>query len=339
MYRTFLALALALTSLNLTNLPRVSAEEKGENAADGPWITSVAWSAEGQLAATQSQGLLLRPAQVVKATAAAPAELEVVGEAETSLWSLLPISDSQYLASDYKGGVYLFGDGEPQRFTSESRWIRALAASPTDGEVLAGTEDGKLLVLSIADKSQSRSVEVGGAAIFDIAVSQSGEQIAVALGDGSVKVLSWPKLDVLKDMQAGHDALWSVAFVQEDTRLVTCGAGRTLGLWDLAQGKQLLSIASTSDWGSSLVALPESNLVVAGGLDGVLTVVDHHTMHSVSRESRLESGIWSMALSADGQTLAVGTRKHGMQLVPVAPWIEAGKLAAESAAQEHPPAP
>lgn len=337
----YLLVALILWPCSLNSGRCVSADDEKEKeiVADGPWISAVAWRSDQEILGTRSQGLLFRSADVVKASAATPNEFEVVGSSETSLWALLPTHDGKIIASNYKGGVLLFGDGEPQSFDLEVRWIRAISDSPNAGELLAGTEDGKLLVLSVADKKELRRVDAHNAAIFDIAVSAKGDKIATAAGDGSIKLFSWPELEPLGEMSVGKDAVWSLVFVNDDQQLVSGGADRGIQLWDVAAVKPIVTIATAHNWVTSVLALPKGSLVVAGCMDGNLVVADYRTMRGVTTQAGPGSAIWSLALSPNGKRVAVGTRKHGVEILRVAPWKKAGRAAAKEAKAIRPPAP
>lgn len=316
-----------------------SQEEKPDIVPDGPWITSVVWQAADELIGTRSQGLLFRPGEVVKSSVSAPNEFTVLGQAESALWSVVVTPAGQPIASDYKGGVHLFGGEQTKTFELTARWIRALCMTPTEGEMLAGTEDGKLIVLSIGDAKEIRRVDAHEAAIFDIAVSASGDKIATAGGDGSIKVFSWPALQPLASMQVGKDAIWSLTFVNNDAQIVSGGADRAIQLWDVAQAKSIVTIATAHNWVTSVVALPKSNLVACGCMDGQVVVVNHRKMIVVAREQGPSSAIWSMALSPDASQLAVATRKHGLAVMKVNPWRKAARAAVTEANAVKPPAP
>lgn len=319
-----------------------AAQEKAaqEKAAQGPWLSCIRWLDDNQLVATKSEGLLLRPAQVVKLSAAAPDKIEAVGEQPTSLWSIVTLPENHYAVSDYKGGVYLYGNGEPQKFEFEARWIRALEKSPNSDEILAGTEDGKLIVLSPKDKKEVRRADAATATIFDIAFSHAGDKVALAVGDGSIKLLSWPKLEPIASMSRGKEGLWSVVFTADDQQLISGGADRRIQLWDIAKAKSVMTIKMASDWVTNLVALPNSSAVAGTCLNGQVFVVDYKTMLPVTDAKVAESAIWSAALSPNGQQLAIGTRKHGAALQPIGAWVSAAAEAAKSEqANEHPPVP
>ncbi len=323
------------------NVAVLAQEKKTEPPAEtGPWLSSIAWLDDSHLIATKSAGLLLRPAQIVKIAAGDPSKLESVGEQETSLWSILPLGASKYAVTDYKGGVYLYGEGEPKKFELDARWIRATAKAPGDTEILAGTEDGKLLVLSIADKKEARRVDAQAAAIFDITFNHKGNQVAVAAGDGTIKILSWPKLDPIASMSRGKEAVWSVVFSEDDSQLISGGADRRIQLWDLAKAKSIMSLQLTSDWITSLVAIPGTTAVAGGSMNGKVFLVDYKSMLPISESDAAQSAIWSIALSPDGSKVAVATRKHGAAVMHVAAWAEAAKqAAANEKTAEQAPAP
>jgi len=334
--RTLFPLICVFANVNL-----LAQEKKTEPTAEtGPWLSAIAWLDNSQLVATKSEGLLLRPAQVVKLAAADATKLESVGEQETSLWSVLTLDASKYVVTDYKGGVYLYGDGEPKKFELDARWIRATAKAPGDAEILAGTEDGKLLVLSIADKKEARRIDAQAAAIFDITFNHKGDQVAVSAGDGTIKIFSWPKLDPVASMSRGKEAVWSVVFSDDDSQLISGGADRRIQLWDLAKAKSVMSLQMTSDWITSLVSIPGTTAVAGASMNGKVFLVDYKSMLPISQSDAAQSAIWSLALSPDGSKVAMATRKHGAAVLPVAEWVEAAKQAATNeAAAEQAPAP
>lgn len=319
-----------------------------EVVPDGPWISAVVWQGDSELIGTRSQGLLFRPADVVRAASSAPQELSVIGQTETSLWGICAVGDGRVVASDYRGGVWLFDSpatpaaeqpaaGKP--FALDARWIRAMEKSPVAGELLVGTEDGKLLVLSVDEAKETRRIDAHQAAVFDIAFSSTGDKVATCAGDGTVKVFSWPQLETLGSMSVGKDAIWSLLFVNQDKNLVSGGADNAIQLWDVASAKSIVSVAVAGNWVTSLAALPNSTLVVAGCMDGKLLVADWSTMQAVQSQAGPGSAIWSVALSPSGQQLAVATRKHGLAVVDTQVWLAAGQTAAEAARAVRPPAP
>ncbi len=331
-------LAILLVSLGTTAYADDKAKPGETSVGTGPWITSVRWIDDNQLIAAESQGLLLRAGKVHKTSAADLTKMETIGEEETSIWAVLPLSDGKVLASNYKGEVFLHG-GEAQKFDVTARWIRTLEKAPGDTQVLAGTEDGKLVVLSLADKKEVKRIDAHGAAIFDIAINAAGDKVATVAGDGTIKLWSWPALEAAGSMSRGSDAVWAVQFSADGTKLITGGAERRVRLWDIAKQKLVMSMALTPDWVTSLVSVPNSSLVVAGCMNGKVVVVDYAAMLPVAQLDGPGSAIWSVSLSPSGKQLAVATRKHGVALIDTAKWQDAAKAVTERVAAEKPPAP
>lgn len=316
---------------------RVSEAE--EPPAESVWITSVQWTTPTDLMATQSQGLLLRPGSVVRLSAQDPQKLEKVGEAETSLWSLV-VKDDQVLASDYKGGVLNFVAGKPQPLEiKDTRWIRCLKLAPTSNrELLAGTENGSLIVLDSSNFSELRRVSVENAAIFDVCFHPQQQQLAVATGNGKIHLLSWPNLEPQKILN-GSGAIWSCQFTSDGSQLVSGGADHKVRLWDLTSGESVLAISSARDWITCIRPLGNCNCMLAGSLDGQVAVVDYATRRQVKTHKVAGSGVWDMAVSADNKQLAVATRKHGILILDISNWPDEAKAAALEADVEKPPVP
>lgn len=318
---------------------KAKSDDSEAKVGTGPWISNVKWIDDSELVGSQSQGLLLRPGQVVKANVADTSKLETIGEQETSIWSVLPAGAGNVIASNYKGEIFLHGKGGPKKFESTSRWVRCLAKSPTFGELLAGTEDGKLVVLSLADAKEVRRADAHSAAIFDIAMSPQGDKIATAAGDGSIKIWSWPKLDAIGSMSRGNEAVWAVLFSADGSKLISGGADRRIQLWNATTAKLIMSLKVAPDWVTSLTPIPNTSLVVAGCMNGKLEVVDYQALLPVAETEAATSGIWSVACSPNGQQIAVGTRKHGLKIVKVDQWLAAAKEVVARSSSERPPAP
>lgn len=325
--RTFFPIYTAIFSLMVGN--KILAE-------DPVWITSINWKNDQQLIATQSQGLLYRPGKIQQFPANQLQQPNTIAEIDSSLWALLPWNDS-WLASDYKGKIWQVGAGPSQVVDLKTRWIRCLTlASAT--EVIAGTEDGQLVVFDPATSAIARQTQVGNSALYQITFHSNRKQIAVASAGGMVQLLSWPELELQKSLST-TGAVWTVVYSTNGEQLITGGSDRKVRLWDVASGQQIVAISSMKDWVTSIASYPNSTLAFTGSLNGDLALIDYHTKTLVKSRSIAPSGIWCLALSPDNQRLALGTRKDGIKVIEISEWLDEAKKAAAAADVERPPQP
>ncbi len=308
------------------------------SAKEPVWISSVKWLSDVELVGTQSQGLLLRPGKIVKARADKPEELTQVSESETSLWAILPLGEVT-LATDYKGRVLQWKSSSMTSFDYKTRWIRCLTAVPGGNtEIIAGSEDGQLVVFDVTTGGEIRRVQLESAAVFKLAFSPDKTQIAAAMGDGNIHLLSWPNLERVKSLK-GNGANWCVLYSNDGKQLISGGADRKLRLWDIASSQSIVAITSASEWITTLAPIPNSTAVIAGCMNGELLLADYGSKLPIRTEKISSSGIWDLAISPDGTKVALGTRKEGIKVVALQPWIDQARQAANSAEADRPPQP
>lgn len=315
------------------------ADEAAAEDTSDMWAISASWVDDDNVVAATTAGLHYQPSQLVTAPAENLDNVTIIGTGQSSLWTALPVG-KQILATDYKGGIYLFDvaaeNKEGQPIEAESRWIRTSAAVGNHRAIL-GTQGGKLLQVDTAKGKLIQAVDAHESAIFGIAVSPDGKQFATATETGEIGLFSVGDMQEITKWSASEQSVWAVAF--SGGKIVTAGADRLIKVWEPDSQDLVVAITSTTNWGSTLVALPKSDLVICGTLDGSLTVVDTSTLHSVSRHTCAESGIWSLALSPAGSQLLVASRKHGMKILQVADLIEDAEGARAKAAAHEPPVP
>lgn len=114
---------------------------------------------------------------------------------------------------------------------------------------------------------------------------------------------------------------------------------RKLRLWDLASGQSIVAIASVHEWITTLAPIPNSTAVIAGCMNGDLLMADYSSKLPVRVEKVSTSGIWDLAISPDGTKIALGTRKEGIKVVALQPWVDQARQAANSGEADRPPQP
>jgi WD40 repeat protein/serine/threonine protein kinase len=118
--------------------------------------------------------------------------------------------------------------------------IHDVAYCSTGRFIVAGGDDGSLLVLDPSGKAATRTVSAHAERVHGVAISHDGTRVASAGVDGTIKIWqtsSWQ----LESMLTGHTAaLFSVAFHPDGSRLVSGSDDRTVRIWDLQSHREML---------------------------------------------------------------------------------------------------
>lgn len=228
-------------------------------------------------------------------------------------------------------GSAVFSTGDDKKvirhlaMDGEAVWSVRLTGVPhgveVDGRHLASAGRGTLYVAT-SDSSLFELAEDTGAILRRIrgpahanalAVSPSGDRLAIAAKEGRVYVLSAADLAVSAEghAHAGKRVL-RAAFV-DDVRLLTSGEDGSVVLWDARKGKVLRTFEVSGRAVHALSVGPKRQRFVVADWRGDIGVWDLATGQRIARHDRPAfsgpeySGIHSVAWSPDGQRIDYAT--------------------------------
>ncbi len=228
-------------------LSQTSSTAKAATSPALPWITSISSGAvPDTVLVSTATGLPLRPSQVALSKLSSPQEMTKLGETEASAWKILLLEDkNRFLVADYAGNYYvgsLADAAQWKKLEFKSRWSRALCN--LEGQIVAGTEDGKLVTASTADLAFTAPVDAHQGAVFSIRASSDRKTFLSASGDGTVKIWNAADKAMVRSISVGPQAVWDAVFVLGDKMIVTGDADRRVNLYDAATGKLQMSLES-----------------------------------------------------------------------------------------------
>jgi serine/threonine protein kinase/WD40 repeat protein len=140
---------------------------------------------------------------------------------------------------------------------------------------------------------------------FRVAFSLDGKTIASSGQDGLIHLWDTASAKKRRTLKGHVAAVRSLAFSPESTLLASGSEDRSLRLWDLATGSERpIQGKDVGEWDIVAFSLDGKSLL-GGNRHGFVQV---WALPALQRQCdfRSKQGIWSLALSPDGQTLALG---------------------------------
>lgn len=179
---------------------------------------------------------------------------------------------------------YLVDKERPvHRFFGQDR-LSALCLSPCGGRLVAGNEEGKLMVWDVASGEMLGAVEDAHFQwISVVRMSADGGYVASGSWDGTVKLWSmtelcggWKKGEALLTCSEATDKVndcWMGFGVGRNSRMVTASDDGKVRMYDLVDGLLLATFVLPCRIARVMLNCSET-LVVAAGEDGVVYLVD-----------------------------------------------------------------
>jgi WD40 repeat protein len=199
-----------------------------------------------------------------------------------------------------------------QRSLSVEPPVSAIAVSPNDKLIVAGTIDGVAHLWDAGShKELAPALGVSELSALDsVAFSHDGSKIATAYGDGTARI--WSSSGhrqighVLNAPQGG--ALLSIAFSPDDRKIITAGADGLARVWDARTGKQVAVIKEPSGVViNGAVFSPNGQLIATAGGDGDAYLWSAKTYRRVlprALPSSYSTPTYTVAFSPNGKLIA-----------------------------------
>jgi len=196
--------------------------------------------------------------------------------------------------------------------------INCLAAT-SDGNVVAGLNDGWLAVFDITGSTCTTVDSPHRSSVDDIAVSPDGHRVLSASSDGSVGV--WNAGDWSLDRTLGSRAgpgVTAIAPAPDSRHAVAGHQDGTVVLWDLDEGAAVLRAAMHRDEVTSVSVLPDGHTLVSTSRDHSVRATQLWHADRPSAAFTADSPMLRAAVTPDGAAILAGERSgriHVLQLV------------------------
>jgi tetratricopeptide (TPR) repeat protein len=188
--------------------------------------------------------------------------------------------DGRRLALGEKAGdVSIWAvDEKPSRIGTHHMhgWPSALAFSPSGKQLIAGSTDGAVELWDISKTEQaSTSARPSGRGWVTAisALDDDGSRLAIGKSSGFVTIWDLPGDQRIAEITGHTDSVNAIAVVKERSVIITGSDDRTIRLWDMTTGSQLLVLLSHARV-SSLAVDENGEVLVASSGDGSVQVWD-----------------------------------------------------------------
>jgi WD40 repeat protein len=227
-------------------------------------------------------------------------------------------------------GIYPVDDGEDEGELELGGYrspVRALAVSPDGLLVAAGSGDafegGEVRTW---DAITGEGVDTFGQGLWTVhalAFSPDGALLAAALGDGTVRVWRADDGEIeVHSLREDEDVPYALAFTRDGRFLATAGESSAgfgngtgvIRLWDLEDGVLSTSFEVSSMPIRTLAFSPDSSLIVAGGDNNRVEIVDVGDATLVDTLKGHGEAVTSVAYAPNGRLIATGSSDASVRL-------------------------
>ncbi|HEV7807545.1 MAG TPA: P-loop NTPase fold protein [Solirubrobacteraceae bacterium] len=210
-----------------------------EQKAHPIWIRSIRWQPGTERFFTASQDGSVIFWDVPADSAQARKIIEVDDLGIGGLWEATWTPRGDVACVSERGRVAIFDPDTPAQRSviriGEDSWLRGIAWDPKDRRFYVSSMSGWLVARSSAapDYVQLWRAEFD-CACYACAVSPNGEQVALALGDGRVVLLSAAKGTLITTLVGHESEVWSVTFSPDGDSVISTGADGSIRVWQVS---------------------------------------------------------------------------------------------------------
>lgn len=194
--------------------------------------------------------------------------------------------------------------------------VIALDFSPS-GELLAsGGIDNKINLWNVSSGEHLQTWSMYPHGVIDLKWSPDGKTLAVGGGEWMVdnklgnqpdkllQLLDGTTGEVLRSFIGHTDAVMSLAFSKDGSKLISGSWDKSTRLWNVSSGLELRVFSNHTDKVTSAVFSNDESMIISGSLDQTVKLWDVDT-GEITSELQANHSIWSIALSPVDHILAV----------------------------------
>ncbi len=232
-----------------------------------------------------------------------------------AVYALEQGEESQYIYSgsgDKITAKWNLNTLHPEKFSAQLPGIiYALSFLPSKNILLAGTSEGKIHVIDLAEKKESKILLNHNQPVFDIKYTDFNKNKVIVLsagGDGLLSFINTTDFSTIKLLKLCNEKLRAID-VFENTAAVACGDG-FIRIISISEQKVIAEFAAHTGSVYSVKFAPDGSYLLSGGKDAHLKKWKLENSEWVLEKSipAHNYAIYSIEFSPDGKYVATASR-------------------------------
>ncbi len=151
-----------------------------------------------------------------------------------------------------------------------------------------------------------------------LAYSSDGKWLAIALENGTIRLLDGTHQQEIHSLRGHHDRVYSVAFAPDSKILASASWDRTIRLWDVTTGLELKVLTLHENKIFSLAYAPNGKLIASGDSQGVVHLWEAATGKWLKSLKPMGNIVYAVAFSSDSAQLATANYDNNVKIYDVA---------------------
>jgi WD40 repeat protein len=260
-------------------------------------------------------------------TESGAASRQVDGSAAASQQELAFLPDGRVVAITARDRVSLFRSDseEGQPLSGLEGKPLAVGVSRSGALIAAGSDAGNIVLWDAASGTQRQSLRSDLKVIARLALSDDGSLLAVAgLPDdqGNVTIELWDTTTATRrnTLVGSRGLITAMAFQPRAPTLAAADLSGALRLWNAQDGQLLRTISAQEEqrYFVGVAFSPDGSALITGSFTGDVQFWNPATGAESATVSLADTGASALAISPDGQQIAVGGRDTSVRLLQLA---------------------
>jgi WD40 repeat protein len=192
--------------------------------------------------------------------------------------------------------------------------IQSLSLSPDDRFVLAGSEDGTLILWEISTGRKIRVFERYPKRIHSVATSPDGRFALTGNKDGTLVLWAISTGRRIRTFKGNTVRILSVAYSPDGRYALFGGEDTTLKLWNVSSGKNTKTFVGHTDSVVSIAFSPDGRFALSGGNDSLLKLWNVTTGREIRTYRGHTDAVTSVTFSTNGRYALSGAKDSSVIL-------------------------